>query len=75
MPLDKKIFMSPIHNLLNILLAMVEQAVPKRRNSVDGKRTTERLLKDGISVKTSKKRIFFLNDGNSKKNIYFFKSH
>jgi hypothetical protein len=54
--------------------------MPKRRNSVtengnsvDGKRKTERLLKDGISVKATKKRNFFLKDGNSKKKKNFFK--
>jgi hypothetical protein len=53
--------------------------VPKSRNSVaesgnsvDRKRKAERLLKVGISGKTSKSRNFFLNHGNSKK-IFFLK--
>jgi hypothetical protein len=55
--------------------------MPKRRNSVtengnsvDGKRKTERLLKDGIYVKATKKRNFFLKDGNSKKKNFFLKT-
>ncbi len=54
-------------------------AVPKSRNSVaesgnsvDGKRKAERLLKVGISGKSSKSRNFFLNYGNLEKKNFFF---
>jgi hypothetical protein len=61
------------YDLNRILRMCLEDGIPLTDNgdSVDGKRKTERLLKDGISVKTSKKRNFFLKDGNSKKYMSF----
>ncbi len=45
--------------------------VAESGNSVDGKRKAERLLKVGISGKSSKSRNFFLNYGNLEKNFFF----
>jgi hypothetical protein len=47
-------------------------SVAESGNSVDGKRKAERLLKVGISGKSSKSRNFFLNYGNLEKKFFFF---
>ena len=57
---------------VNLVMPKRRNSVTENGNSVDGKRKTERLLKDGNSVKATKKWNFFFKRRKLKKKKIFF---